>query len=167
MLFGTRKESEQILQNFIDETNDIEKTGVACVVLKMLVEGGKNYPKDTKLALYNRFIRLYEDLLDIHDAGISKHNFRQKCIAMEVENKKKTMNKTYDFLCINCKSKLCLLSVSKRIAADSKQTHVRMKGHNIFSKDSRSQVMYCLDCMELLPKCAVCLYPITTYNGYA
>lgn len=42
-----------------------------------------------------------------------------------------------------------------------------MKGNNTFFKDQRNQVMHCLDCMQLLPKCAVCLYPITVYNGYA
>lgn len=77
------------------------------------------------------------------------------------------MNKTFDINCINCGTKQCLLSVSKRIDADSKKTHVHMKGHNIFSKDPRNQVSYCLDCMELLPKCAVCLYQVTVYNGYA
>lgn len=77
------------------------------------------------------------------------------------------MSKTFDYNCINCKSKQCLLSLTKRIGIDSKQSHPRMKGNNIFLKDQRNQVMYCLDCMELLPKCSVCLFPITVYNGYA
>ncbi len=81
------------------------------------------------------------------DSGISKHIFDKKCIAIEVERKKKTMNKTFDFNCINCKAKQCLLSMTKRIALDAKQHQLKMKGNNIFSKDQRNQVMYCLDCM--------------------
>ena len=55
----------------------------------------------------------------------------------------------------------------KRIKDDLKQHQLRMKGNNYFSKDIRNQVMYCLHCMYMLPKCAVCLFPITVYNGYA
>lgn len=84
ILFGARKESEQILQNYIDQTNDIEKVAVICVVLKILVEAAKSYPKDSKVAFYSRFIRLYEFLLESIDSGISKHNFGKKCIAIEV-----------------------------------------------------------------------------------
>jgi hypothetical protein len=101
------------------------------------------------------------------DSGISKHKFDQKCITIEVERKKKTMNKTFYFNCLQCKAGQCLLSITKRIGFDSKQHQVRMKGNNFFSKDPKNQIAYCLDCMTMLPKCAVCLYPITVYNGYA
>jgi len=77
------------------------------------------------------------------------------------------MNKTFYFNCLQCKSGQCLLSVTKRISNDAKQHQLRMKGNNYFSKDPRSQVMYCLDCMFLLPKCCVCLFPVTVFNGYA
>ena len=76
------------------------------------------------------------------------------------------MNKTFKFNCVNCKYSQCLLSISKRILADGRQTQPRMKGNNLYGKDGRNQVRHCLDCMELLPKCCVCLYPITVYNGY-
>lgn len=61
----------------------------------------------------------------------------------------------------------CLLSITKRISNDLKQHQLRMKGNNYFSKDQRNQIRHCLDCMFLLPKCAVCLFPVTVYNGYA
>ena len=76
------------------------------------------------------------------------------------------MNKTFKFNCTNCKYSQCLLSISKRILADTRQTQPRMKGNNLYSKDNRNQVIHCLDCMELLPKCCVCLFPVTVYNGY-
>jgi hypothetical protein len=119
------------------------------------------------MANYNKFIKYYEFVLVSIDSGISKHKFDQKCITVEVERKKKTMNKTFSFNCTNCKSSQCLLSITKRITNDAKQHQIRMKGNNVFSKDQRNQVMHCLDCMHLLPKCAICLYPITVYNGYA
>lgn len=101
------------------------------------------------------------------DNGISKHKFDKKCISIEAERKKKYMYKTFSFNCLSCKNGQCLLSISKRITNDSKQPQMKMKGNNFFSKDQRNQVMYCLDCMYMLPKCCVCLNPITVYNGYA
>jgi hypothetical protein len=77
------------------------------------------------------------------------------------------MNKTFNFNCLNCKNSQCLQSISKRIVLDSKHRQVKMKGNNYYSKDIRNQVMRCLDCMYLLPKCSICLFPITVYNGYA
>lgn len=77
------------------------------------------------------------------------------------------MNKTFSFNCVNCRSGQSLLSVTKRIAKDLTQHQLRMKGNNYFSKDMRNQVMRCLDCMYMLPKCVVCLFPVTVYNGYA
>ena len=89
------------------------------------------------MVFYNRLIKHYECILMKMDAGISKHHFDQKCITMEVERKKKTMNKTFSFNCISCGSSQCLLSVAKRINNDNKQLQLRMKGNNYFSKDTR------------------------------
>jgi predicted RNA-binding Zn-ribbon protein involved in translation (DUF1610 family) len=119
------------------------------------------------MAFYSRFIRYYEFLLASMDLGISKHKFDQKCVTIEVERKKKAMNKTFSFNCPNCGNGQSLLSLTKRIGNDLKQHQLRMKGNNYFSKDNRNQVRNCLDCMWMLPKCAVCLFPITVYNGYA
>lgn len=77
------------------------------------------------------------------------------------------MNKTFSFNCLNCKNGQSLLSITKRINSDLKQHQLKMKGYDFYSKDIRNQVMYCLDCMYLLPKCSVCLFPLTVYNGYA
>ena len=77
------------------------------------------------------------------------------------------MNKTFNFNCIKCGRNQCLQSISKRIAIDSKQHQIKMKGYDYFSKDIKSQIMFCVDCKEILPKCSVCLIPITVYNGYA
>lgn len=140
---------------------------VISVLLRILLEQSRMGSKDTKVALFNKFIKCYESLLVNMDSGISKHKFDKKCISIEVERKKKILSKTYSFNCINCKSSQCLLSIAKRITNDAKQHQLRMKGNNLYSKDQRNQVMYCLDCMELLPKCAVCLFPITVYNGFA
>ena len=167
LLFGTRKESEVVLQNYIDRTNDIEGAAVVSVYLKLFVEQGRLGLKEGKMVFYSRLIKYYEYLLMNLDAGISKHRFDQKCLTMEVERKKKTMNKTFSFNCLNCGNGQCLLSVAKRITSDNKQHQLRMKGNNYFSKDTRAQLMYCLDCMYMLPKCAVCLFPISVFNGYA
>ncbi len=77
------------------------------------------------------------------------------------------MNKTFSFNCTNCKGGQSLLSITKRITTDLKQHQLRMKGNNFFSKDNRNQVNRCVDCMNMLPKCAVCLFPLSVYNGYA
>jgi len=160
-----------IIQNYLDETNEIQKVAIICVLLRILLEESKIKfsSKDTnaKLAFYNKIIKDYEFLLVNIDSGISKHKFDKKCITIEVDRKKKTMNKTFKFNCIHCKANQCLLSISKRINYDKSKRQPRMKGNNIYSKDPRNQVRYCLDCMEMLPKCCVCLFPITVYNGYA
>ncbi len=78
------------------------------------------------------------------------------------------MDKTFHFNCLNCKKSQWLFSITKYISKDlSQQQQFRMKGKDYYSKDIRNQVMFCQYCMNMLPKCAVCLFPITTYNGYA
>lgn len=167
VLFGARKESQVILQNYIDKTNDLQSAAVLSVYLKLFLQQGRLGVRNSMTACYSRLIKQYELLLVNRDAGVSKNHFDQHCILLQVQRKKKTMNKTFAFGCLNCGNSQCLLSVVKRIANDNKQHQVRMKGNNYFSKDARSKIMYCLDCMHMLPRCAVCLRPIEVYNGYA
>jgi hypothetical protein len=41
LLFGTKKESEEILQNYLNQTNDIEKVALISVYLKIFSEQSK------------------------------------------------------------------------------------------------------------------------------
>ena len=82
LLFGTRKESEVILQNYVDETGELQKAAVVSVYLRLFLEQGKIGLKDSKMAFYSRFIRYYEFLLAGMDLGISKHKFDQKCVTI-------------------------------------------------------------------------------------
>jgi hypothetical protein len=59
VLFGTRRESEVILQNYVDETGELQKAAVVSVYLRLFLEQGKIGLKDSKLAFYSRFIRHY------------------------------------------------------------------------------------------------------------
>lgn len=82
ILFGTRRESEVILQNYIDETGEVQKTAVVSVYLRLFLEQSKIGLKDSKMAFYSRFVRYYEFLLAGMDLGISKHKFDQKCVTI-------------------------------------------------------------------------------------
>ncbi len=64
-----------ILQNYVDESGDVQKAAVVSIYLRLFLEQGKIGLKDNKIAVYNRFIRDYEFLLGGMDLGMAKHKF--------------------------------------------------------------------------------------------
>ena len=59
VLFGARKESEVILQNYIDQTSDLEGAAIVSVYLRLFLEQGRLGLKDSKMAYYSRLIKQY------------------------------------------------------------------------------------------------------------
>lgn len=80
-MFGTNKISEVILQNYIDETNQIQKAAIVSVYLKNFLEQNKTVGRTT---FSSKFKKAYESLIADMDMGISKHKFDKKCITIEV-----------------------------------------------------------------------------------
>jgi hypothetical protein len=136
------------------------------VFLKLFGEQAKFSSKEDKNSFDTTWKHTYQQLLNMVDSGVSRHKFDQKCITIEVERKKKTLTSTFSLNCNNCKFSQTLFNITKTIK-DSKQQQKITKGVNCFSKDMRSQIMLCFACTEYLPKCSVCLFPTTVFNGYA
>jgi hypothetical protein len=149
----------------LNQYNDIQKIAEISVYLKTFSEQSKITTIREQKSAYSKFIEVYEWLLDKYDGGISRLIFDKKCLSIEIERKRKNLTKTFTFDCSNCKSPQLYSVLSKKINIDSKQP--KLKGYQYFAKDARKQIMYCIECMQLLPRCSICLYPISVYNAYA
>ena len=74
LLFGKQKESEAILQNYLNRTNDIQKVAIISLYLKYSSE------RDTKSSFYDNFINIYKALIELQSHKNYRLIFDKKCL---------------------------------------------------------------------------------------